>query len=208
MLSSRRQFPIELIGFCITHMDTVIWVEDELINYLKADLGIEKVICSFPEKKSRTLIQEIKDECLKNQPVPIDIDSEIFLRLFKINNNEIKILRDTRKEVARFEKIKKDFYVQQKRYNEIEQKDMIFEFQAWMYDQIIEAQRNLSCNNNFSFTGGPGIVNEAGHIANLTNQLRQVLPDVRVEAMKHHVAVETDFRKCPYCCEIWQKVEG
>ena len=189
-------------------MDTVIWVEDELINYLKADLGIEKVICSFPEKKSRTLIQEIKDECLKNQPVPIDIDSEIFLRLFKINNNEIKILRDTRKEVARFEKIKKDFYVQQKRYNEIEQKDMIFEFQAWMYDQIIEAQRNLSCNNNFSFTGGPGIVNEAGHIANLTNQLRQVLPDVRVEAMKHHVAVETDFRKCPYCCEIWQKVEG
>ena len=167
-----EDFPLELIGFCITHMDTVIWVEDELIHYLKSDLGIKKVICSFPEKKSRTLIKEIKNECLKNQPVSIDIDSEIFLRLFKINNNEIKILRETRKEVARFEKIKKDFYVQQKRYNEIEQKDMIFEFQAWIYDQIIETQRNLSCNNNFSFTGGAGIANEAGHIANLTNQLR------------------------------------
>ena len=203
-----EDFPLELIGFCITHMDTVIWEEDELIHYLKSDLGIEKVICSFPEKKSRTLIQEIKNECLKNQPVSIDIDSEIFLGLFKINNNEIKILRETRKEVARFEKIKKDFYAQQKRYNDIEQKNMIFEFQAWIYDQIIETQRNLSYNNNFSFTGAPGMANEAGHIANLTNQLRQVLGDVRIVAMKYHVDVETDFRKCPYCGEIWQKVEG
>ena len=203
-----EDFPIELIGFCITHMDTVIWVEEELTRCLKSDLGIEKVICSFPEKKRRTLIQEIKDECLMNQPVSIDINSELFLRLFKINNNEIKILRETRKEVARFEKIKKDFYVQQKRYTEIEQKDMIFEFQAWMYDQIVETQRNLSRNNNFSFSGGPGIANEAGHIASLTNQLRQVLRDVRIEAMKYHVDVETDFRMCPYCGEIWQKVEG
>ena len=203
-----EDFPIELIGVCITHMDTVIWVEDELIRCLKSDLGIEKVICSFPEKKTRALIQEIKDECLKNQPVSIDIDSEIFLRLFKVNNNEIKILRETRKEVTRFEKMKKDFYVQQKRYPKIEQKDMIFEFQAWMYDQIVETQRNLSSNNNFSFSGGPGIANEAGHIANLTNQLRQVLRDVRIEAMEYHVDVETDFRKCPYCGEIWQKVEG
>ena len=203
-----EDFPIELIGFCITHMDTVTWVEDELIHYLKSDLGIEKVICSFPEKKSRTLIQEIKDECFKNQPVSFDIDGEIFLRLFKINNNEIKILRETRKEVARFEKIKKDFYVQQKRYKAVEQKDMIFEFQAWMYDQIVEAQRNLSCKNNFSFSGGPGIANEAGHIANLTTQLRQVLRDVRIEATEYQADAETDFRKCPYCGEIWQKVEG
>ena len=203
-----EDFPLELIGFCITHMDTVTWGEDELIHCLKSDLGIEKVICSFPEKESRTLIQEIKDECLKNQPVSIDIDSEMFLRLFKINNNEIKILRETRKEVARFEKIKKDFYVQQKLYTDIEQKDMIFQFQAWMYDQIVETQINLSCNNNFSFSGGPGIENEAGHIANLTNQLRQVLRDVRIEAMEFHVDAETDFRKCPYCGEIWQKVEG
>ena len=203
-----EDFPVELIGFCITHMDTVAWGEDELLHYLKFDLGIEKVIFSFPEKTGSTLVQEIKNECLKNQPVPINVDCEMFLKLFKINNHEIKILRETRKEVARFEKIKRDFYDQQKRYTDIEQKDMIFEFQAWMYDQIVETQRNLSCNNNFSFTGGPGIANEAGHIANLTNQLRQVLRDVRIEAMKYHVDVVTDFRKCPYCGEIWQKVEG
>ena len=203
-----EDFPIELIGFCITHMDTVTWTEDEVTHGLKSKLGIEKVICSFPKKESRTIIQEINDECLKNPPVSINIDSEIFLKLFKINNDEIKILRETRKEVARFEKIKTDFYVQQKRYTEIEQKDMIFEFQAWMYDEIEEIQKNLSINNNFSFSGGPEMANEAGHIANLTKQLRQVLRDVRIEAMKYHVDVVTDFRKCPYCGEIWQKVEG
>ena len=127
--------------------------------------------------------------------------------MFKINNNEIKILRESRKEVARFGKIKKDFYVHHKRYKELEQKDMIFEFQAWMYDQIVETQRNLSCNNNFSFSDGPGIANEAGPIANLTNQLCQVLRDVRIEAVKYHADVDTDFQKCPYCGEIWQKVE-
>ena len=203
-----EDFPIELIGFCITHMDTVIWVKEELNHYLKSDLGVEKVIFSFPEKGRRALIQEMKDECLKNQPVQIYVDSEIFLKLFKINSHEIKILRETRKEVARFEKIKKDFFVHQKRYTDIEQKDMIFEFQAWMYDEIVRTQRNLSCNNNFSFSRGPDIANEAGHIANLTNQLRQVLRDVRIEAMKYHIDVETDFRKCPYCGEIWQKIEG
>ena len=203
-----EDFPIKLIGFCITHMDTVTWGEDELIRYLKFDLGIEKVIFSSHGKGSSTLVQEIKNECLKNQPVPIFVDCEMFLKLFKINNHEIKILRETRREVARFEKMKKDFYDQQRSFTEIEQKDMIFEFQAWMHDQIVETQRNLSCNNNFSFTGGPGIANEAGHIANLTNQLRQVLRDVRIEAMKYHDDVVTDFRKCPYCGEVWQKVEG
>ena len=203
-----EEFPIELIGFCITHMDTVTWGEDELIHYLNSDLGIEKVIFSFPQKGGSALIQEIKNESLKNQPVSIHVDCEMFLKLFKINTHEIKILRETRKEVARFEKMKKDFYAQQKSYTKIEQKDMIFEFQAWMHDQIVETQKNLSRNNNFSFTGGPGIASEAGHVSNLTNQLRQVLRDVRIEAMKYHVDVETDFRKCPYCDEIWQKVEG
>ena len=66
-----EDFPIELIGFCVTHMDTVTWVEDELMHYLKSDLGIEKVICGFPEKKIRTLIQGIKDKCLNISQYPL-----------------------------------------------------------------------------------------------------------------------------------------
>ena len=66
-----EDFPIELTGFCVTHMDTVTWVEDELMHYLKSDLGIEKVICGFPEKKIRTLIQGIKDKCLNISQYPL-----------------------------------------------------------------------------------------------------------------------------------------
>ena len=85
---------------------------------------------------------------------------------------------------------------------------MIFQFQTWIYDQIVETQKRFSCKNNFSFTGRTEIENEAGNFANLTGQLREVLPNVRTEAMKHHADVVTDFRKCPYCSETWQKVEG
>ena len=203
-----EDFSPDLIGFCITHMDKVTWGEDELIQCLKLNLGIEKAIFSSLEKDSMTLAQEIKDACLKNQPVKIYVDSEMFLQLFKINNNEVKILREARKEVVKFEKMKQDFYGEQKRYSKNDQKDMIFEFQAWMCDEIIETQKRFSHNNNFSFSGGPETANEAGHIANLTNQLRQILRDVRIEAMQYHVDVETDFRKCPHCGQIWQKIEG
>ena len=49
---------------------------------------------------------------------------------------------------------------------------------------------------------------EAGHIANLTNQLREILRYVRIAAMDYHKNVETDFRKCPYCGLVWHLVEG
>jgi len=48
----------------------------------------------------------------------------------------------------------------------------------------------------------------AGHIANMTNQLKSILHDVRIEAMTWHKNVVTDFRKCPFCATIWTKVEG
>ena len=37
-----EDFPKELIGFCITHMDTVKWTEDLLIHRLQSTLGIKK----------------------------------------------------------------------------------------------------------------------------------------------------------------------
>ena len=41
---AQLDFPMELIRFCITHMDTVEWEADELIQLLKSGLGIEKKI--------------------------------------------------------------------------------------------------------------------------------------------------------------------
>ena len=48
--------PIELIGFCITHMDTVNWGKNELTECIKTGLGIKKVIFSCTEKKGFALI--------------------------------------------------------------------------------------------------------------------------------------------------------
>ena len=48
-------------------------------------------------------------------------------------------------------------------------------------------------------------MNEAGHVANMTNQLRAVLYDIRMETMGYAKNCTTDdfLRKCPHCGEIW-----
>ena len=98
--------------------------------------------------------------------------------MFKINENNMKILRSTRKEVANFETMKQNFYAQKENFNEQEKIDLVFEFQAWMSQEIIEAQKRVSGTNSFTFEGKK-MANEAGHIASLTNQLKAILIDIR-----------------------------
>lgn len=53
------------------------------------------------------------------------------------------------------------------------------------------------------------IANEAGHIANLSNQLRAVLFDIRTMALAYqNNAGIQHLRKCPHCGEVWAKLEG
>lgn len=203
-----EDLPLELIGVCVTHMDTVTWTKNEILPYLKGQLGIETAIVCSLDTTGTTLKNDILAECAQKRPIELHIDSEMFLRLFKISNNNLKVLREARKEVARFEKMKQLFYQQKREYGKKDQMDMIFEFQTWMLEEIIEAQKRLSNNNNFTFLEGPEMASEAGHVANMTNQLRKVLSDVRIEAMTYHKDVDTDFRKCPHCSTVWQKIEG
>ena len=77
-----------------------------------------------------------------------------------------------------------------------------------MSQQIIVAQKTLAIENNFTFFGEEA-ANEAGHIANLTNQLRLVLYNIRVEVagfQNDHGLREA--RRCPHCNLIWTKIEG
>ena len=48
-------------------------------------------------------------------------------------------------------------------------------------------------------------MNEAGHVANMTNQLRAILYDVRMETMGYakNCDMEGFLRKCPHCGEVW-----
>lgn len=204
-----EEFPIELIGVCVTHMDTVKWTKEKVLPHLKGKLGIETAVFSSLNTKGTTLRDDILAECAGKESANLRIDGEMFLKLFKISDDSLKILRETTKEVSRFEKMKQDFYKENASYKDKNSRmDMIFEFQSWMLQEIIEAQKRLSKNNKFTFEEGPEMASEAGHVANMTNQLRKVLSDVRIEAMTYHKDVDTDFRKCPHCSTVWQKIEG
>lgn len=78
-----------------------------------------------------------------------------------------------------------------------------------MLEQTYAAQRRVSETNNFTFVGEDQVkANEAGHIANVTNQLRGVLLEVRVLAFGYQCDVATNLRKCPHCNTVWAKEEG
>ena len=86
--------------------------------------------------------------------------------------------------------------------------DLVFQFQAFMLEEVYAAQRRVSEKNSFTFCG-LNTPNEAGHVANLTNQLRTVLYDVRTMALAYQTAAGVSaLRKCPHCGQVWTKVEG
>ena len=169
-----EDLPEELLGLCITHMDQVNWKEGEVIKHLNNNFGIKSVITTSNETQGHAIARKIGKECSKT-PHRINVDSEMFLKLFKIQNNNLKVLRETKREVARFEKMKNCFFDELSNITESEKGDLIFEFQAWMREEIIESQKRISNSNNFTFRNDSTMAIEAGHIANLANQLREIL---------------------------------
>ena len=110
--------------------------------------------------------------------------------------------------MKKFEDEKKAFAEARKAFTGKDLIDLAFEFQAYMTDEIVEAQKRLSEKNDFTFCGDDA-ANEAGHVANMVNQLRMVVYDIRTKCLgyqsEHGVA---ELRKCPHCGLIWTKVEG
>ena len=65
------------------------------------------------------------------------------------------------------------------------------DFQAWIEEQIIESKQQVAEELDFSFLGA-NAANEAGHVANMTNQMRLVLHDIRTEILG--IQVRSNFR--------------
>jgi len=204
-----EDLPLEIVGVCITHMDRekLQWNKTIFLPYLNDCLGITSAVFASLNTPREVLKADVLAECAHKKVQDFSIDGEMFLRLFKVGKRNLKVLRMTRGEVARFEKMKQDFYAEKKKYQLKEQMDMTFEFLTWLFEEIKEAQKRLSNKNNFTFDG-PEMASEAGHVAHMTNQLRKILKDVRMDAMQYHKDVESDFRKCPYCDSVWAKIEG
>ena len=104
----------------------------------------------------------------------ISITEENFLKIFNIANNNVKILRLVKREINDFKDIRRIFKEEMNGFANQDRIDAIFEFQAWMEEMIIEAQQRVSEQNGFTFEG-KNMMNEAGHIANMTNQLRAIV---------------------------------
>ena len=114
----------------------------------------------------------------------------------------------TAREVEAFRDLKAIFDEVKGTFNAKDQVDLIFEFQAYMEQQITVAQQLMASEFGFNFLG-ENAANEAGHVANMTNQLRVILQAIRIEALTYqsdHGA--NDLRQCPHCGLLWAKVDG
>jgi len=207
--AERFQDAAELLTVCATHMDTVTWKESRFMECLENELGIDSAIFVGKDTTGSTIARNIKRQC--KSPQQFTINSTNFLKFFKINNSNLKILKSVNEEIANFRTMKTCFDQYLDSLSEERLRiDLVFEFQAFMSEEIIEAQKRVSKANHFTFTGDfTSVANESGHIANLTNQLRAVLFDVRTMALAYQKdAGISDLRKCPHCGEVWAKLEG
>ena len=197
----------ELVGVLVTHMDVVKrWTEIDFSSAVSEDLGIESVVYSARDTTGDKLVRDILATC--NQKHELTVDDENFLKLFKIHNHQQRLLKYTNEEVARFRAMKRAFDIERQTYGEKDQVDLVFEFQAYMTDEITRAQQRMSEKNGFTFFGEKA-ANEAGHTANLANKLRVALFDIRTECLKYQSDQNaSELRKCPHCGHVWAKVEG
>ena len=201
------EIPLDAVAVLVTHMDTVdASYKKKCAEMIEDELGFSEILFSSRDTSAKTLQRDIQGVCTKKHPMAVNEDN--FLKLFKIHNNQRKIMVDTNQEVNNFRDLKLSFDRSRQTVPVQHRIDLIFEFQAWIEDQIIEAQKRLGAKNNFSFEG-PKAANEVGHIANMTNQLRLILYSIRLEALDFqspHGASE--LRKCPHCGLVWAKVQG
>ncbi|XP_068698368.1 uncharacterized protein [Montipora foliosa] len=200
------ELPMDVVGVLVTHMDMVKWTEEDFTPLIEDELGIDTIVFSWITIDHETLKKNILETCTENYD--LTVNDENFFKLFKIHNSHRKILKSTSDEVKTFSDMKRNFDEQRVVFKGKDLVDLVFEFQAYMTDEIVEAQKRMSEINKFTFDGD-GAANEAAHVANMVNQLRVVLYDIRTECLgyqsEHGVS---ELRKCPYCGTIWTKVEG
>ena len=197
-----------ILGVCVTHMDTIdAWTEADFRRVLKAQCGIEEVIFTSLATKASDLEDGVLSLCRAN-PLNATVDSEEFLKLFRINDNNLRILVSVRKEVENFESIKRQFYqLLSDGTFKGDADDALYEFQVWMTEQVVEAQKRLAEEHNFDFYG-PSLANEAGHVANLSKQLEAALLEIRARCFERAPNHTDEMRRCPYCGEVFVKISG
>ncbi|XP_066933366.1 uncharacterized protein [Clytia hemisphaerica] len=203
--------PDDLVGVLVTHMDTKIeWKEEDLRKACEEDFGIEDIVFSHQNMPGKFIQTRILKVC-NGEPFKLDIDGRLFLRLFNIQGNKKKVLKLTNDIVDRFKQYKQCFEDERKKFSPEEQADLFFEYKAFMELQVDESRKELCQKLGIDFCHEDDKVNiqHAGYVANMVNQLRAVIFDIRIEALKYHNNHGcSDLRECPVCGCVWAKVEG
>jgi hypothetical protein len=210
-----------LMAVCVTHMDLTFkcpttqvvtplqWSESELTAKADQEFGITKMIYSRKNVSASSLVSGILQNCV---PVAEDIhiDSDNFLKYFRVNSGNLKVMKTVKAEVERFQETLASFKQQYQRQPPALVVDCVFEFQTWMTNEITEAQKRVSSINGFDFCGTDKQVSEqSGHLSSLSNQLKDVLFCLRKLCLGYHAkAGISELRRCPHCGEVWAKLEG
>lgn len=184
-------------------MDTVTWTKEKFLAHIKDELDIDLVVFSALTSSPEELLNDLHSICGKKHQ--LTIDHENLMKLFNVNNSSVKLLMWTKNEVAIYKELMKDFDEARTNFSGNEDVDLIFEFQTWMQEQIIKSEERMIEENNFTFEGD-GAANESGHIANMKNQLRLVMHEIREEASRfQNDNGREQARRCPHCREVWTR---
>jgi len=223
IISSIRDFsdrfvdlPDVPLGVIVTHMDEIKWSasaaghESDCRAAIKDEADIDDVIFSQLPTQHQALITNILRAC--SQPFPLTVDHDNFLRLFtKLHKSRpTEVLRSCQKETAEFKKKRQEFYNHRKNFDKPKQVDLVFEFQAYMTQDITRAQIRVAEQFSFTFDGTDGD-SQAAHLSNMSNNMIIELRAIRTETLayqnNHGVSC---LRRCPHaqCGQVWTKVEG
>ena len=204
-------FPGDLLGVLVTHMDSNReWEEKDLVKTCKEVLCIKDIVFSQPNIPESVLQKRVLKIC-NGKPFKFDLDDKSFLRMFKIDVNKKKILKLTNEIVDRFQQYKQCFEDERKKFTREEQANLFFEYKAYMDLQVDKSCMELCEKLGFDFCEKDEAKNfeQAGYVFNMVNQLRAIIFDIRIEALKYYQNNgSSDLRECPYCGCVWAKVEG
>ena len=201
--------PLDSVGVIVTKMDIENrqWTESEFTADCDSVLGIEEVVYSWMDRPGDEILHDILQVCCP-EPYDFDINSEMFMRMFKIQDSNRKILKVTSDLKKRFADYKRQLDEAVKNFPENEKVDLFFEFKAFMTDEVEVAKKEMSELLGFDYMGEDKYL-QAGYIANMVNQIRSVMYDIRIASLQyqsdHGVS---ELRKCNYCSKIWAKVQG
>ena len=173
----------EIISICVTHMDLASWTEKILLNHVNNEFGFKSVIFSGLDTTRDQLLEDILKLCTKFHNISVNEDN--FFKMFKIANNNLKILKAIRREVDEIRDIHKEYLIQKKMFESWDLIDLAFEYQAYMEEMIEDSRKRVSDECGFTFLNPETQAAELAHYANLTNQLKTVLYEVRIGTLTY-----------------------